>query len=84
MITQFLQAYCVPLIVQSFNNEVEISQDSLEIPYFSFISLFFSSFFWAFLLHTLFLPFLGARSIYREVLREIRNEILNILLILQN
>lgn len=40
MIAQFLQAYCVPLIVQSFNNEVEISQDSLEIPSFSFISLF--------------------------------------------
>lgn len=74
MITQFLQAYCVPLIVLSFNNEVEISQDSLEIPSFSFISLFFSSFFGgAFLLHTLFSSFLWARSIYQEVLREIRN-----------
>lgn len=42
MIAQFLQAYCVPLIVQSFNNEVEISQDSLEIPSFFFhFSLFF-------------------------------------------
>lgn len=41
MIPQFLQAYCIPLIVQSFNNEVEISQDSLKIPFFSFISLFF-------------------------------------------
>lgn len=39
MITQFLQAYCVPLIVQSFNYEVEISQGSLEIP--SFFSLSF-------------------------------------------
>lgn len=43
MIPQFLQAYCIPLIVQSFNNEVEISQDSLKILSFSFISLGFFS-----------------------------------------
>lgn len=86
MIPQFLQAYCIPLIVQSFNNEVEISQDSLKIPSFSFISFFFflpPPFLGTFLLHTLFSSFLWAGSIYQVVLREIKNEILNILLIPQ-
>lgn len=56
MIAQFLQAYCVPLIVQSFNNEVEISQDSLEIPSFSFISLLLFSFFGGlFIAHIIFI-----------------------------
>lgn len=83
MMAQFLQAYCVPLIVQSFNNEVGISQDSPQIPSFFLSFLFFFSppFLGAFLLHTLFSSFLWARSIYQTVLREIRNEILNILLI---